>query len=454
MRFVHQYDNGSMKEKTPTDMIVDAIYEQGLASQEMDKSSPSAIKAALLKKNEIGKTTQLMNEYKRHLDSMGYTKRTINGRLFNVASFYKKHKVILEVKMSIKNVETSIPNRKPPELEMLINFFKNLNLRNKCIMGIGLSSGLARADIVTLTVGEFKRGCKTYIDDEGNEIQYCVLNRQRHKSEVQHHTFISPETCGLIDQYIQWRNNPNITRHQLIKIYSDDDALFIHDALKPKYVKSVKYDTQGNVITYDDSIRAISGHTISHLYIRMNESMGMEKNANGFYPIRSHNMRRYFSNIMKSSYVKEHFMGHKGKDSITTYENFEEDEALAEYMKYIDDLTMLDKVIISSSTAPSMKKMKMELDEEKARNLENEKRIARLELMSAKAVKPRKKRLAEYQSDVSAQEYLKYGGIDDGEPFPDDEGEITYHTSMSEAERKELKKAMQDNPDVDIEGDV
>lgn len=112
--------------------------------------------------------------------------------------------------------------------EELVDAYYEANNVGKCIITFAISSGLAKVDILNLTVGDFMKACEKYttsndLMDSLMELKnqkeiIGVFDGERQKTNSRFITFCSPEASSHIVQYLIGRN----LHHEL----SCDDKLF------------------------------------------------------------------------------------------------------------------------------------------------------------------------------------------------------------------------------------
>ena len=400
-KFLHYIHNDmGMSDATPTTLITHALFHQRQKTDKLngDITSPDDYVNILLSDDDdLGDTERILHEYKKYLLN-NFKSGTANTSFSNVMNFYRYFKVdVSDVDAKI-NASSSIYTKKKPKFNTLKKVMQQAKLRNKCIMSCGITSGMARADVSDFTYGEFIDGLEALKDEngeiirdeDGEPVEICRLELKRHKNETPYHTFLAPETVSLVKEYIGWRNRPPLdsTVSDILllkrKIYSKSDKIFLVDNVRDEFLDSIKYDTQGNVISYDDSKRAMKPSTLSRMYCRESDRNGIERIDGEYSTIRSHAMRHHFSNAYKSidNDMKEHMMGHGGKSSKITYEEYDEEEGLEVYLQGLDGVTILGHVDTISPASPSVEKMRSQYEEEmQQRDAQNAEILERLRLL-------------------------------------------------------------------------
>jgi hypothetical protein len=376
--FIHFLHNEyNMTDATPTKLITHALAYQKIKNMKFgDAVTPEDYERVLLAEDdEIGDHEQLLLDFKAYLELhfKGNTAKTSFNRLLNYYRFYKVD--VSEIDTNI-NAHTSSKSKKAPDFKLLQKAFRKATLRNKCIISCGVTSGMARLDITTITYGEFEDGLQTLknvegnpiLDSAGNEVEICILDRGREKNFNEYHTFFAPETVRCIKEYVAERNNPyqNPEKLDYFQIYSKSDKLFITAYVRDKFRNSILKDENGNVVGHDDSIRALTPDSVSKMYGKLREKMQLPHLDGEYSTIRSHAMRHYFSNNYRKidPDYKEHWLGHAGNKVKVTYEDYNPEEGLEIYLKGLDGITIDEVVNYTDITSPSVEKMKANYESE------------------------------------------------------------------------------------------
>lgn len=383
--FIHYMHENGMTDATPTKLISHALTHHKTKSKKFeDANTPEDFEALILSDDEIGDYEMILSEYKNHLLTV-QKPSTAKSNFHRLLNFYKFFKVDVSSIDAKINAHVSTDVKKAPEFKELKMIFDKANSRDKCIISCGVTSGMARLDITTLTFGEFIEGLQELKDIDGNPLinsagdidEICILDRNREKNSNQYHTFLAPETIRLIKKYVDERNNPNQdeTDYLMRRIYSMTDKLFIRSKFDEKteiipFKDSIVKDKNGNVIAYNDSIRAMSPNSITKMYARLRNQHYIKTPKGKYAKLRSHAMRHYFSNNYKTINpdYKEHWMGHAGNEIKVTYEDYDAEEGLEIYLKGLDGITIAEKVTYTGITDLSVEKMRAEYETERQEN--------------------------------------------------------------------------------------
>lgn len=261
--------------------------------------------------------------------------KTIQRKIATIKSFCQTRNIPLP--FNEKKVKLALPiedNMHIPTKEDIKEAFHHANTRNRAIILLQASSGLASADLRNLKIKQIKEGI-----DENNIITFHL---KRQKTKVEYVTFCSPEATNAIQAYINEREKlpsantqEKINQYEKRRIHSDDDYLFINLKIFDEYLES-----------YDEKYRFISDQEIQHAY-RLIERSCEKKAPKGVHSyIRSHNMRKYFADTIKNHGLDytlvETFLGHKFHGSLNYYTKADIQKMKEKYMEVLPHLMILE----------------------------------------------------------------------------------------------------------------
>lgn len=297
---------------------------------------------------EDRKILEYFDDYIEYLENRGLAPKTVEGYIGAVRSFYKK-KYIQVPDLERKKAKPLKKNRSIPTKEDLQDVLKACNELERAIVLTGVSSGLSDVDIVNLKISDFKKGY-----DSQNKI--TVLRLTRIKPDNEFITFLSPEATETINDYLDYRNRTckvNFKRENdrldKQKVRNDNGYLFIRKHVPTSYL------TSGN-----EEERKITETNLIQIYRGISEKAQKNTPFGDWNIIRSHNMRKYFYNVLINhgcTYPHaEYMMGHV-LDSVRDAYFIPTEEALKKsYINCIPYLTIEKKLDVSES--PEFIKMK------------------------------------------------------------------------------------------------
>jgi integrase len=281
-----------------------------------------------------------------------YAPSTIKCYVSRIQSFFATY--YLPVPSTIRSVEvrarTRKENQKLPNRELILKAIEVASIRDRAIILVGVSSGLAASDICNLTVQDFKDGY-----DPITEITTLSLRRQ--KTHVDFTTFLSPEASRAVNLYLLTREPvhadtlENKLLNNAIKL-TPESPLFIRMKHFDEYLSSNK-----------ESDRALKAKSIvSNIYPAISKKVEEPVTFGDYCLIRSHNMRKYFSTTLRNSGVDgdviEHMMGHTLGAVKQAYVKFDPEFLKKVYME--NYLALLIDERADASTSPEFKALKEE----------------------------------------------------------------------------------------------
>jgi integrase len=319
--------------QTPSTIIETAIKErkQGIEPEEMTHYS-----LIVSFRNELG---SMINK-----SGVPYSTTTIGKYMSAITSFFKAYHFAVPPKPigQQRNTSARPENQHIPDRELIRKALNVASLRDRAIILVGTSSGLAAIDICNLTVKQFLEGYNST-----TEITTLLIARQ--KTGYVFTTCLSPEASRAVMTYLDTRDkNANAMKTKGIKEYqkiriTDDSPLFIHNKKLDNYLKSGV-----------ESDRALTSKNISEIYTTISKKLGVKSNKPGVFNVfRSHNMRRFFASALLNAEcdmnIVKHFMGHKNNETVDAYYKYRTSYLEETYRKYVPYLLINESDDIENS---------------------------------------------------------------------------------------------------------
>lgn len=304
------------------------------------------------------------DEYVEFLEDRDLAPKTIEGYIGAVRSFYRK-KHIEVPDLERKKAKPMKKNRVIPTKEDLQDCLEKCHPLEKAIVLTGVSSGLSDVDIVNLKISDFKKGY-----DPANKI--TILRLTRIKADFDFITFLSPEATKAINDYLDHRNREPKTNFQRDrdrldkqKVRSDNGYLFIKKHVPSSYL-----------VSGDEEERKITETNLIQFYRYISENAKKNTPSGDWNLIRSHNMRKYFYNVLTNNKCPyphaEYMMGHVLDTTRDAYFVPTEEEVKKSYIACIPYLTIQKEIDVTVN--PEFIKMK-----ERAEELEKENEVVSVE---------------------------------------------------------------------------
>lgn len=265
------------------------IYK--IAYEEQEKRVPESLRNI---------SNQLL-EYKYFLDESNYSDSTKYLKIKVIISFCRAYKIeIPEIRQKraiceAKNYERPI---KKDELLLMLN---TSPLREQAFLSIQATSGMSSKEVRTLTVWDILQSinieCHTHYEsiiDILNNRENILKNKMfqfnivREKVNYRYITFITNEAMSRVIRYIDYRYS-----------YCDGNLLLGDDVDEPIFV--TKYGTP------------MSQKAVTGMYRIMGEKVGFKTKSHQYRFWRSHNIRKYFYNIVEECVGQEYadeWLGH------------------------------------------------------------------------------------------------------------------------------------------------
>jgi integrase len=312
---------------TPAQLIKEALIDENQVS--LQKTHVLKIQFFY---NFLDKSGYVIEHPNGEIETRKYASKSLHSKIATVKSFYLKFG--LDTPKTLNNMLPLDEAQKSHEYifkkEEIADILNYANIEMKAIVLAQTSSGLSGVDIRNLTIGQYEKGKRNIkrqiIKDDGVQefvdVTLCMLILKRQKTQKTNKefiTFFSPETCEAIDAYLAHRNyKADYTNKKQIVAYQkrrydidiengiskDEIQLFINQEIRADFLNE-----------RDEKYRIISRHTLIKMYKSLSIKCGKSTSAYNWNYVRSHNMRKYFGNILENNTSKpnlvRHMMGHK-----------------------------------------------------------------------------------------------------------------------------------------------
>jgi integrase len=325
--------------KTPTELIEDAGKEESEGIRMRSR-----------------KIRRYLKRFLSHYEERGFSPAHIKIGLIMVRSFYNNFEINLPKTRSSRIVVEEDDKKGTiedlPTLEEIQKALEYANPTYKAIILLMVSSGMGRAEIISLTVQDFIRSIQDYFDKPITlplDIEWihqkldkinapvATWKIRRIKTSEKQTTFSTPESVFAILNTLGLQPPENIER-----------KLFI-----PR--------------KYSDSDRAeLDPSAFSKTFQRINDKCRFGK-LNGQSKFRSHSLRKFFaSQLMKTNlgqYNIDLLLGHKVKKPVqAAYFKQDIQHLRLEYRSVMDAVTITNKVEIVNITDAKVEEMEKEVN--------------------------------------------------------------------------------------------
>lgn len=324
--------------------------------QTIDTAEKEIVDGVLMRKRTI-KT--YMIGFREMLKQRGLAPKTIHNHIAGVKSFYRSNDIDLPNLNQKKH--TNAKPLKENDMRLTRDDVKDAlahaNVRNRALILVMASSGLSQADLLELRVGDFKNG----FDPQTGT---TTLHVRRIKTDYDFITFLSPEACRAVDDWLELREIiPRKTTKGRIRfekhhVRMDSDYLFTKEDIPEKYLE-----------TLDEDDRRLTPRGLMATMRRIGSKCGKETGKNQWSLIRAHNFRKFFNTTLLNAgadiFFVDYLMGHVIDSTHAAYFTADPEKLKARYLKYLPHLSIEDLEVKVVESAEYME-LKRELEELKA----------------------------------------------------------------------------------------
>jgi site-specific recombinase XerD len=287
--------------------------------------------------------------FRKHLiENTELSPNSVRNMMNGIKSFYKSAYLSVPELPRMGTIEPQPENIAfitKDEIREILNVADPLE---KAIVLVGVSSGLAAADICNLKVGNFKNG----YDDK---TKITMLQLTRIKTGVKFVTFLSPEASTAVWNYLKYRDRQpkRRTKERLDEtekqhVTRDEGYLFIVRHVRNRYLDIPLNETDKQWKERED-IRKIDENVFSHIYAKLAEKC-QKCSIKGWSIVRSHNMRKFFNSTLLNAGLEyifvDYMMGHKPDAVDGAYANHDPLKLKERYKEYIPHITITDELNI------------------------------------------------------------------------------------------------------------
>jgi hypothetical protein len=239
--------------------------------------------------------------WKYYLDNSSYSESTKYLKLKVVMSFCRAFKIETPYIRQKRRVCEPRNYERPITKEELLLMLNSSPLREQAFLSLQATSGMSSKEVRTLTIFDLlqciNNECDTRYDsvseilNNKNEIlskPYFQFNIVREKVNYRYITFTTNEGMERLLRYIEYRRN-----------YCKDSLALTDDVDEPIFITN-----RGD---------AMNQKTVTAMYRIMGERVGFRTNPQQYRFWRSHNIRKYFYNIVEECVGQEYadeWLGH------------------------------------------------------------------------------------------------------------------------------------------------
>lgn len=249
----------------------------------------------------IRNITNLILDYKYYLDNSNYSDSTKYLKLKVIVSFCRAYKIdIPEIRQKRRICEAKNYERPITKDELLL-MLNTSPLREQAFLSIQATTGMGSKEVRTLTIWNvlqcINKECNTHYEsvrdiiENKNEIlshKMFEINIVREKVNYRYITFTTSEAMEKLLRYIEYRHT-----------YCHDNLLLKDDV--DEFIFVTKYG------------EPMGQKAVTAMYRVMGERVGFKTRPHQYRFWRSHNIRKYFYNIVEECVGQEYadeWLGH------------------------------------------------------------------------------------------------------------------------------------------------
>ena len=289
----------------------------------------------------LSKLRKHLQYFRQYLNEQGFKPSYIKTTTSCIRAYYAEYEIQLPktLRTNSRSDRVEILYDDLPTMDNIKHILQYANPAFKAIILLGVSSGMGRAEICSLT---FKNLFDAYGFDPYPETLSELINRvdkmgdivpiwqiKRIKTDHKYFTFSSPESSDAIKNYLGDLNRK-------CKRYEENSR------------KANLTFTPGTNLFLNRHLDPISPTLMSLTYQRLNEKAGFNK-SNGTLYIRPHILRKVFASTLEKNkmphLMTRWLMGHNLDNTTSAYFKADPQAVKEEYVTLLDQLTT-DKVVI------------------------------------------------------------------------------------------------------------
>ncbi len=306
---------------------------------ELIKEAETEIKQGLLPSER--NLVMHIAKYKNFLRDKNAAPKTQLSAIAAVKSFYKAFDIQIPAAAAgrIKRVLPLKDNMHFLTKEDVKSLILNAaNLRDKAIILLMATSGLARNEVINLRVRDIT------FDDSG----MGIIKIRRQKTTIDYITFCSPEAVIALKAYFGERNRipQNVSAHHpmpldKLKVKGDDDNCFV----------DYKYGSK------------ITPSAFNSIFRREGDKMGYYNGKGKYRKSRSHSLRKFFASTLENAGIPKNkvdfMLGHSSSGNDLAYFEQDPNKLKGLYIKFLPFITFEKTIEVRSLDTKDAERLDM-----------------------------------------------------------------------------------------------
>lgn len=250
---------------------------------------------------QLRNITNLILDYKYYLDNSKYTDSTKYLKLKVIVSFCKAYKIEIPEIRQKRAICTTRNYERPLKKEELLLMLNTSPLREQAFLSLQATSGMSSKEVRTLTVWDVMQSINKECNTNYESISEILQNKAKILSKRMFEFNIVREKVNY--RYITFTTNEGMDK--LLR-YAEYRYEYCHDQLSLD-------DNVDEFIFVTNRGEPMEQRTVTGMYRIMGERVGFKTKPHQYRFWRSHNVRKYFYNIVEECVGQEYadeWLGH------------------------------------------------------------------------------------------------------------------------------------------------
>lgn len=270
------------------------------------------------------KIKQYLTTFKMEMRKQELSQNYINHTLALIKSFYKEYDIMLPDEPRRK---TRSDKKQPtiydlPTIEEIQNFIEYANPTYKAIATVMLSSGMSRAETISLTFKHFYNSVP--LDKEPKNMEELIENVESKQNRI-----------------LFWQIKRIKTGHQYFTFTSPEATEYIINYLKELHRLHPSYNPKPSDTFFRNNNVPITPNAVSEMFRRINQRAGLRKVGERIL-VRPHSLRKYFATTLEKNKMPHlttrWLMGHDLDDTTSSYFFADPESLRADYIEVLDQI--------------------------------------------------------------------------------------------------------------------
>lgn len=270
------------------------------------------------------KIKQYLTTFKMNLKKQGLSNNTINHTMALIKSYYKENDIMLPDEPRRK---TRSDKKQPtiydlPTMEEIQKFLEYANPTYRAIATVMLSSGMSRAETISLTFNHLFKAIPLPKPPKNMEELIDTLESMK-------------------DRILFWQIIRIKTGHHYFTFTSPEATVNIVNYLKDLHYHHPEYNPNLEDTLFRNNNVPITPNAVSEMFRRINQRAGLRKVCERIL-VRPHSLRKYFATTLEKARMPHlttrWLMGHDLDDTTSSYFFADPETLRADYIEVLDQI--------------------------------------------------------------------------------------------------------------------